>query len=1602
MSTLTTKELKYFDKLQRIRKQIYNVYRHPSQRGVNKLTSDIYPDPAHFVYELLQNADDAKATEATFYLYENALVFKHNGEGFTISDEPELGEDFIPSPYGDINAITAFNSTKDDVTQNKIGKFGLGFKSVYEYTKRPEIYDDKFHFAIEGRMVPRMLQKDHPLRKQGETLFYLPFDKPKSAYNVISNRLDTLEAPTLFLYHLKNVNYINKYEHTENKYSKTIKQTQSTKNLRYETVSINDLGKTETIVLFHRKIKIPDQSIKAFIAVGYYLTENEEINTETKRGIHCFFPTKETFDLCFVSHAPFLLSNNRQNIVEHNSINRYLITEICKLAADALIVLRDYKVGDKTLLEDNLYSILPYHYYVTQSNWYNWESEKQKLTSKYTFLKAVKDIINEEPLLYTLSKKYVIADNACVLTTSSLRPLLNTQLIRRLINKNDLEILKVENNTDLREFLKDFFDVTLFSPNDFAWKISSEFMQEHGLEWAIRLYKYLKEDARSLWGQNNFKASPFRIAPIFLSHQNEWIAPYQWDGNEFLPNIYFPINNAKGDYNFIHQSLMERADDGLISFFKDLGIGKPDIIDYIKKYVFPKYRNNEFDNKSLKNDFYTLLAILEDPENRQRKNEIFDVIKENLILMGSDGNLHSAKDIYEKSPDLSRYFSNNHQVIFFNEDFYYDENSYIEKEDINKFAISLGVKSYPIFLKNISSNEYSFNRLRKTPVIFKRTTTHYSIKDYSLDGLSIFIEHNLDNDTSIYLWRLLSIIEIEDYLYGKYDYYYRTSKSEEFDSNWLDILKHEKWIVDKNGHLYTVDEVKQEDLQEFGYPENEELYEIFNIKARGKTIRELGATEEQQRQQELGATAEKLGLSEDDLHEMAEIKRQREIEMSREQTSSRHNQSLTDNTNSRDDISTHTYGSLPTFEGTTNTDELFESTSNISIKLPRINNDTSRKITKDIDELKRKIEEDGKSKIERELLKQDVESLEKYSKEWFKAKLELEYKDSITSERANSEIKRSILITFSRLIHSDDNIRIYELRNPSRDIPLWIEDVENINIDFLFNNRDEFTCGFEVANVRDYSLRLKAKPKDSEKLNTLDWSKFTKATLDINTPTNLLNNFRQAFNRLLLPDGFNLKQNLHSNISFVFGPPGTGKTTHLAKYIVEEMNNSRRSVYRILVLAPTNKACDVLVKKIMELDESYTWLGRFVTTGDSEIEEMGVVCDRDSNLYAENKCCIVTTMARLPYDGFKDEIGEHNLREIDWNLVICDEASMLPIAQIIYAIYNFKNTRFLIAGDPMQISPIDVTNNWNSENIYDMINLKSFESPRTEPISFDVHNLKTQFRSIPVIGGLFSDYAYNGSLNHHWKQSDQRCLNIRELPLKSINFIPFRVESYDSMFGIKKLAGSPIHIYSALLCSQLSKFIANKYVENNPDEENISIGVICPYASQAQLIQKMLEQETNIAQGADISVGTIHSFQGDQCDIILAMLNPPTGLKREAIALKTHINNKNIINVAISRAKDYLCLLIPDKENFEGFDNLIEIKRLGTLTNNNYRSETALFTASQIENIIFGQSHFLEANTFVTTHQLANVYTNADYLYEVRVDENSIDIQINMEKYIKR
>lgn len=106
----------------------------------NLLTGQ-YSENNHFIYELLQNADDAEASFITFVYQKKQLIVYHDGKPFTEKDVWAI--------------CSVMAGTKDRNDPQKIGHFGFGFKSVFKYTDRPEVYSNDNAFAIELYLLPK-------------------------------------------------------------------------------------------------------------------------------------------------------------------------------------------------------------------------------------------------------------------------------------------------------------------------------------------------------------------------------------------------------------------------------------------------------------------------------------------------------------------------------------------------------------------------------------------------------------------------------------------------------------------------------------------------------------------------------------------------------------------------------------------------------------------------------------------------------------------------------------------------------------------------------------------------------------------------------------------------------------------------------------------------------------------------------------------------------------------------------------------------------------------------------------------------------------------------------------------------------------------------------------------------------------------------------------------------------------------------------------------------------------------------------------------------------------------------------------------------------
>jgi hypothetical protein len=319
------------------------------ETGLRKLLADLYPDNAHFIYELLQNAEDAGAREVHFKLERSRLVVTHDGtRDFTLKD---------------VEAITGIGaSQKEREDRPKIGKFGVGFKAVFAYTDTPEVHSGDYSFVIEDLFVP---QEIIPCHAEGKTTFVFPFnspDKPQSsAYEEVRRGLGELGTSTiLFLAGIETI----RYEIDGGVHGYITRTEEAPQRVKIEESHGREVLTSWWLRLSGRAADL----LREFTVAAAFRLEPVEAHSEVgedRRGFRVqpldegktciFFPAvKERSGLRFHIHAPFASTVARDSVLLDDSDNKVLVKSIGKVVAEALPQLRD-----EGLLDDGLLAALP-------------------------------------------------------------------------------------------------------------------------------------------------------------------------------------------------------------------------------------------------------------------------------------------------------------------------------------------------------------------------------------------------------------------------------------------------------------------------------------------------------------------------------------------------------------------------------------------------------------------------------------------------------------------------------------------------------------------------------------------------------------------------------------------------------------------------------------------------------------------------------------------------------------------------------------------------------------------------------------------------------------------------------------------------------------------------------------------------------------------------------------------------------------------------------------------------------------------------------------------------------------------------------------------
>lgn len=348
---------------------VYNEEQLGKDTASRKTQVSMYSDSTHFVYELLQNADDYDATEISFKLSENNLVIEHNGEPFREQH---------------VKAISYFgkSTSRDDLV--KTGRFGIGFKSVFALTATPIIISGEEHFEIFG--LYRLREHPYPDGfSRHQTRIVLPFNheseqpdfveelvSPEKAYEQISRCLTTLSMDTLLF--TRNIREI-RWEIGERTWH-YLREDDRDDNARLTTIM--DEARVNRYLVFSKIPEWENQKHKA-VEIAFAVDEQGHLSPIDKDTLYVLFPTEEKTGLRFILNGPYRTNPARETISKTDDFNVHLMEVTCELMKELLPKLRE-----RGFLTPQFLSVLP-NATDQLTHRHNWEeSSRHKLRGFYT------------------------------------------------------------------------------------------------------------------------------------------------------------------------------------------------------------------------------------------------------------------------------------------------------------------------------------------------------------------------------------------------------------------------------------------------------------------------------------------------------------------------------------------------------------------------------------------------------------------------------------------------------------------------------------------------------------------------------------------------------------------------------------------------------------------------------------------------------------------------------------------------------------------------------------------------------------------------------------------------------------------------------------------------------------------------------------------------------------------------------------------------------------------------------------------------------------------------------------------------------------------
>lgn len=786
----------------------------------------LYPDKSHFVYELLQNAEDAEATEIKFIQYPDRLEVFHDGKPFTTANLQGLC---------DIAKSTKVNNL------NQIGEFGVGFKSVFGICDKVLLYSAPDHFREKPDDNPRPFAveirnfvdlegiSEEEMPEKYTTRFVFPyavgqtfsgFTTKEELVDAVSHKLKNLGIITLlFLKNLELIEYQIQLgeEPVEGSYLLEKKEINGhcllVSALGTTGEKTNDRNSEEmfSYLKFSRPIQKYSQRT---VDIAFSIRQDKDGSFQCIKSrnpyVSVYFPTDTESKLDFIVQGPYRTTPNRSNIPVEDEDNKLLAKETAILLRESILELKELGIFNMSFVK-----VLPI--------------SKDKFEHFNLFLplyETVRDLFRSEAVIPGKYVKYVSAKQAKISRQERLATVFTDCLLTQLINDGHqyywLPTYLTNNEyKPVLDYMVNELNIADIRPDALHTYFAKnpKFLPEQTDDWLVELYG-LFERIPSAFSHLKYGLN-LATVEIIKTESGIFVAPFRKEGETYIQNVFLPSPNIhSADIHFVDQRIYERCR----SFFDDvLHLKKPNEYDFFIKNIEKRYESGWVFNAE--QHIADVKALLKYVEIDEHKDEVTRIIREVLLLRCTDGRMRRA---YAYSPrmfvpinsegiNIEVFFRNiNPSIVFVDLDFY-------KTHDIDeKKLVKLGVHNSLLTGKDEVCGRYYTGSRGKSPIWSTTGDFRWKLSIEALEFVLKYIsEHPSAKDSMLKSQTILNVlVDNETRLYGRVDI--KSSVVPNKDNESCEMIKilcgtgmegwNGKWLYTESGELVSPKDVSRHEI----------------------------------------------------------------------------------------------------------------------------------------------------------------------------------------------------------------------------------------------------------------------------------------------------------------------------------------------------------------------------------------------------------------------------------------------------------------------------------------------------------------------------------------------------------------------------------------------------------------------------------------------------------------------------------------------------------------------------------------------------------------------------------------------------------------------